>query len=134
MLSSHIQHLTPIRDIAGLLKLDGVEIVVSRDLRDTGLLDRFVDAIDAVIVTNADRRSHIAAGVTSAGRTRINTDHAERMSAHAATLEALVAQMRRSGIEIAIAVAVCPNLDSFSTGPLRIGSIHVSPRVLVTTH
>lgn len=134
MLSSPVPaSLSPTRILDRLLRLDGAEITVDRRIRDLDLPDRFAALIEAVVNENVDRRTRIAAGVTSAGRTRINAEHAVRIAGHAATLEAVLAEMRRTGIEIALAVELFPNADCASTGPVRLGSIGLQPRTLVTT-
>jgi hypothetical protein len=132
--SSSLHHPTPIHEIDGLIALDGVQIVVSRDLRDLTLVDRLADAIDAIVHENAARRTRIQAGVTSEGRRRIDAEHAVNIARHRATLEAVVDAMLAAGTELSVAIEICPILDAFAAGPLRMGSIFVYPAVTPIPH
>lgn len=132
--SSSLHHPTPIHDVDGLIALDGVQIVVSRDLRDLTLVDRLADAIDAIVHENAARRTRIQAGVTSEGRRRVEAEHAANIASHRATLGVILDAMLADGTEISVAIEICPVFDAFAIGQVRMGSIFVYPAVTPATH
>ncbi|MFN8722218.1 MAG: hypothetical protein ACK5YI_15450 [Rhodospirillales bacterium] len=135
MPSSHLSN-DPMfsRNIDGLTALDGAQIVVSRDLTDLSLVDRLADTIDAIVFENAARRTRIQAGLTAAGRRRVETEYAEAMARHRSALDAIVDAMLDAGTELSVAVEICPIPDAFAAGPVRMGSIYVYPAVTPVSH